>query len=75
MANFLEEKAKVIKLAEADAKFREELKRDPKGAIEKHFPHPEGKQLPQKLNLVVCEDRENTIYINISPSDSIKGSY
>jgi len=69
MSEFLKMKENIIKKAEADLEFRNELKVDPKGAIEKHFPQADGKQIPQKINLVVCEDSENTIYFNIVPTD------
>ncbi|MBU2510108.1 NHLP leader peptide family natural product precursor [bacterium] len=75
MADYYSEKDKVIKLAEADTKFKEELKKDPKAAIEKHFPLPDGKKIPDKINVVVVEDSADTVYINISSTDAVKSSY
>ncbi len=75
MTNLYDEKKKVIKLAEADPKFREELKKDPKAAIEKHFPHTDGKKLPDEINIVVVEDSGDTVYINISSTDAVKAGY
>jgi len=70
MADFLELKTEVIKKAQGSLKFRKELKEDPKGAIEKHFKHlaEEGQEeIPRKINIVVCEDNDTTIYINVTP--------
>jgi len=75
MADYYSEKEKVIKLAETDPKFREELKKDPKAAIEKYFPHPDGKKLPGEMKIVVVEDSADTVYINISSTDVVKTSY
>ncbi len=75
MSDFLKMKESIIKRAEADLDFRKELKEDPKGAIEKYFPHEEGKKIPEKINLVVCEDSENTIYLNIAPDDFHTDAY
>lgn len=75
MTNFYSQKDQVVKLAESDPKFRAELKTNPKSAIEKFFPHPEGKKIPEEINIVVVEDTADTVYINISSTLAVKSSY
>ena len=75
MTDHVKLKEKIIKKAETDAKFREELKKDPKAAIEKHFPQADGKKIPANLNIVVTEESENTVYLNIAPNDLKRGEY
>lgn len=68
MADFIKLKESILKRANADLEFRLELKKDPKGTIEKYYPDPSGQKIPQRLNIVVCEDNDTTIYLNIMPS-------
>lgn len=69
MADFSKVKEDIIKRAGIDSSFRDELVNDPKGTIEKYFPNADGKKIPEKMNIVVCEDRENTVFINVSSGD------
>ncbi len=62
-------KQDIIDKAESDSKFLEELKKDPKGAIHKHFPQSDGSTIPTEVNIVVLEDSANTIFINVDPSN------
>ena len=75
MTDYKKTKQDIIDRAESDSGFRDELKKDPKGAIEKHFPQSDGSTIPPKTNIVIVEDSENTVFINISPPDAIKAAY
>lgn len=67
MADYKKLKEDIINRAEADPKFLDELKKDPKGAIEKYFPQADGSTIPPKLNITIVEDGENTVFINVVP--------
>ncbi len=75
MANLAELKDKIIKKAEIDSDFRKELKTSAKKAIEKYFPKYSGAGIPEDLKFVVCEDSASTIYLNVSPIDSMRRRY
>ncbi len=67
---YIKKKPEIIKRAETDKTFRDELKADPKKAIEKHFPFTKsGTVIPEDLEIVVCEDTATKVYLNIIPMD------
>ena len=68
-------KQDIINKAEIDSKFCDELKKNPKGAIHKHFPQADGSTIPAEMNVVVVEDSENTVFINIDPGGTVKSGY
>jgi len=75
MADYKKTKQDIINRAETDTNFCDELKTDPKGTIEKYFPQADGSTIPPKMNIVVVEDSENTVYINVVPPDTNVDAY
>ncbi len=75
MADYKKTKEDIINRAETDPKFLDELKKDPKGTIEKYFPQSDGSTIPPKMNIVVVEDSENTVFINVATPDTVVRDY
>ena len=68
MSDFFSLKEKIVKRAEADLEFRKELNENPKSAIEKYYPSPDGQPIPDGLDIIICEDTANKVYLNIAPT-------
>lgn len=68
-------KQAIIDKAESDPSFLAELKKDPKAAIKKHFPQPDGRTIPDEVEVIIVEDTKDKAYINVDPSGSAKGGY